>query len=135
MPNVQHNLYFDNFLTSTKLLSQLKYIDTKETGTIRENHVREGCKLPHSSILTKQPRECFGYLTVRRNEIVVCKSDDNSVVILVSNHSQVSKRKIFRKRKKIYIHTYMFHITNVRKYNSNKDGVDRTDQNISDTFP
>ncbi|KAK9688210.1 Transposase IS4 [Popillia japonica] len=47
-PNIPYDLYFDNFVTSIKLLHQLKCMGMKGTGTIRENCVEEGCKLPHS---------------------------------------------------------------------------------------
>ncbi|KAK9743668.1 Transposase IS4 [Popillia japonica] len=57
--NNPYDLYFDNFFTSIKLLHQLKCMGMKGTGTIRENRVGEGCKLPHSSILKKQQRGAY----------------------------------------------------------------------------
>ena len=79
-----HSLYFDNFFTSYLLLLELREMNVKATGTIRQ--FRTGgvhTILPSDKDMKKQPRGSFDYRS--DGNIFVVKWHDNSVVNLASN--------------------------------------------------
>ena len=80
----EFHLCFDNFFTILKLVSALKEKFIKAKATICECRT-EKCPWVASNNMKKLPRESFHYKTDPENRVIVCKWNDNCVVILCSN--------------------------------------------------
>ena len=79
---------YDNFFNSVKLVITLQDKLVKATGTIRENRA-EKCPLTPNDALKKQGCRKFDFKTDAKNDVLVCKWNDNSVVNLCSNVARV----------------------------------------------
>ena len=82
------HLCYDNFFNSVKLVTTLKDKLVKATGTIRENRT-EKCPLTSNDALKKQWCGKFDFKTDTKNDVLVCKWNDNSVVNLCSKYCWV----------------------------------------------
>ena len=105
------HLCYNNFFNSVKLVTTLKYKLVKATGTIRENKT-EKCPLISNNALKKHGRGKFDFKTDTKNDILVCKWNDNSVVNLYSNAAGVhplSKASRFLLKRSGCKLTYLFY--------------------------
>jgi len=82
----QHELYFDNFFSSYSLLLQLRELQMKATGTIREGRYADA-KLAHKSKFNKTERGKFEYCS--DGKVCVVRWSDNNVVTCGSNFDRV----------------------------------------------
>ena len=125
------HLCYDNFFNSVKLVTMLKDKLVKATGTIRENRT-EKCPLTSNDALKKQGRGKFDFKTDTKNDVLVCKWNDNSVVNLCSNAAGVhpiskASRYSSSEKKRVQIDQPFL----IKLYNEHMGGVDRMDQNVS----
>ena len=74
----------DNFFSGVKHVTTLKNKLVKATGTIRKNRA-EKCPLTSSDALKKQGRKKIDFKTDTKNDVLVSKWNDNSVVNLCLN--------------------------------------------------
>ena len=84
LPRANYQLYFDNFLTSLRLLNKLRDHGIGATETVRHNPV-ERCPLPAPDKMKKEARATHHYLHDRSSNVIVVRWKDNSVVTVASN--------------------------------------------------
>ena len=118
-------------LDSVNLVTTLKYKLVKATGTIRENKT-EKCPLTSSEALKKQKRGKFDFKTDTKNDVLVCKWNDNSVVNLCSNAAGVhpiskASRYSSSEKKRLQIDQPFL----IKLYNERMVSVNKMDQNVS----
>lgn len=124
------HLFFDNFFTSVPLIDELRVRGFKATGTIRENRLSK-CPLPKNKELQKSERGTYKYKSAPKEDILICKWNDNSVVTVASNALKATptiKTRRFSQQQKKYIQ--IDQPAAIKIYNENMGGVDRSDQNI-----
>ena len=77
-------LYFDDFFTSYKLLSELSDKGVRATGTIRETRIANATKkIINSKDIKKEERGTFNFCS--DGKVYVAKWHDNSIVTIASN--------------------------------------------------
>ena len=118
--------------SSVKFVTTLEDKLVKVTGTIRGNRT-EKCPLTSNIALKKQGRGKFDFKTDTKNDVLVCKWNDNSVVNVCSNAAGVhpiseASRYSSSEKKRVQILTNLFLI---KLWNEQMGGVDRMDQNLS----
>ena len=90
-----HELYFDNFFTSYKLLSELSDKGVRATGTVRETRIANATKkIISSKDLKKEERGTFDFCS--DGKVYFAKWHDNSIVTIASNlenHQPVHKAR------------------------------------------
>ena len=128
---LSYHLVFDNFFTSVRLLSALKDMGLKGTGTVRENRT-DKCPLIDVKEMKKKPRGFHDFRVDEKDNIIVCRWNDNSVVSLCSNavgiYPQTQTTRFSRQtRQRIQVEQPAI----VKFYNKSMGGVDRMDENIS----
>ena len=129
-----HEIYFDNFFTSAKLLDVLSPKGFICVGTVRENRTNGATKAMISTKdLKKKDRGSYDYRC--NNKIFVCKWHDNSVVNVASNyftHEPVKKvsRYVSGKGK---ISVPQPHLLNL--YNQGMGGIDLMDRLLGSYRP
>ena len=121
-----HQLYFDNFFTSYRLLSELSEKSVRATGTVRENRTANATKtlISHKN-LKKEERGTFDYCS--DGKIYVAKWHDNSIVTIASSwesHEPVHKTR--RRAKGEEKQVPQPHL--VYSYNKGMGGVDLMDR-------
>lgn len=79
-----HEIYFDNFFTSPSLLSQLRQLGFRATGTIRERRAQKAPFIDNSA-MKKKPRGYHEVCFERDHNICAIKWHDNSPVCIASN--------------------------------------------------
>jgi hypothetical protein len=124
-----HEVYFDSFFTSYSLLSSLKDMNMKATGTVRENRLKK-CPLTDSKLMKKTERGFFEAKCDRR--LVAVKWLDNQCVTVATNFSTVeslSKAKRWSSAKKATIDLPQPAV--IREYNLHMGGVDLLDRFMS----
>lgn len=84
----QHCIAFDNFFTSHKLLSRLTQMNYFCTGTVRDNRTNRA-PLVDVKTMKKKERGSLDYVFDKKNELLVARWNDNSVVSIVSNHEAI----------------------------------------------
>ena len=95
-----HYLFMDNFFTSYQLLSELRLMQFKATGTVRPNRTGGAAKLQDDDkAMRKAGRGTFDYRT--DGTVYIAKWQDNSSVTIGSNHFtheplQSTKRRVKR---------------------------------------
>ena len=114
-----------------KLVTTLEDKLVKATGTIRENRT-EKCPLTSNYALKKQGRGKFDFKTDTKNDVLICKWNDNSVVNLCSNAAWVhpiseASRYSSSENKRVRIDQLFL----IKLCNEHMGGVDRMDQNLS----
>ena len=129
LPENGYDVYFDNFFTSTKLLSELSRRGIRGTGTCRSNRTQ---KCPLATDLKKKPRGSYDYMSDPSSNLLVCQWHDNNLVTMASNcHGiaplQKAERWSLAEKKKIQV-TQPFLVS---QYNAWMGGVDQMDQNIA----
>lgn len=125
----QYHIFFDNFFTGLKLLKALSDIGISATGTIRANRI-ENCPIDLKSMKKKARGSC-DFKHDRKDDLIVCAWNDNSVVTMASNASIVNPlakatRWSSHEKKKVLVDQP--HMIN--EYNRYMGGVDRLDQNV-----
>lgn len=125
------HLHFDNFFTSIDLLAELGRQEFMATGTIRENRLGD-CPLKKKAELKRENRGSMSMATDPNRNLVVCKWNDNNIVIIGSNAVPVNPIcNVSRYSQKLKKRVLIPQPSNIRSYNQNMGGVDRSDQNIS----
>ena len=128
-----HEVFFDNYFTSYDLLSYLKSIKIKATGTARENRLKQ-CPLQDTKLMKKTPRgthdsKCDGV-------VGVVKWHDNQCVTVATNYDSVDtvgKVKRWSVAKKAAIEVPQ--PTVVNSYNCHMGGVDMLDAFMANYRP
>ncbi|XP_046685485.1 piggyBac transposable element-derived protein 3-like [Homalodisca vitripennis] len=117
------------------LLSCLKTVNYTATGTIRNNRLPSNNKdfcLTTPSDMKKQSRGYYDYVSCKKENLIIVRWMDNSVVTVASNcYSVEPVGKVDR-----YSQTHKKHIqitqpNLIMKYNRAMGGVDRMDQGVS----
>ena len=103
----------------------------KGTGTVRENRT-DKCPLIDVKEMKKKPRGFHDFRVDEKDNIIVCRWNDNSVVSLCSNavgiYPQTQTTRFSRQtRQRIQVEQPAI----VKFYNKSMGGVDRMDENIS----
>ena len=93
----QHELYFDNFFSSYSLFLQLRELQMKATGTIREGRYADA-KLADKSKFNKTERGKFEYCS--DGKICIVRWSDNNVVTCGSNFDCVNPVNMVERRVK-----------------------------------
>ena len=121
-----YELYFDNFFTSYKLLSELSDKGVRATGTVRETRIANATKkIISSKDLKKEERGTFDFCS--DGKVYVAKWHDNSIVTIANNwenHQPVHKAR--RRVKGGEKQVPKPHL--VRFYNKGMGGVDLMDR-------
>ncbi|XP_050298551.1 piggyBac transposable element-derived protein 3-like [Anthonomus grandis grandis] len=98
-----HNVFFDNFFLSYKLLSLLKTKSYFATETIRENRTSH-CPLVDNKVIPKKERGTYDSKFDESTQISLVKWNDSSIVTAISTHYHVepltSAKRYNRKSKK-----------------------------------
>lgn len=125
-----YSIYFDNFFTTLPLIEVLTEKGVKGTGTIRKNRLAN-CQLDSDEKLKKN-RGDFDWKVSSQKSIIVVKWSDNNMVHMVSNFYGVFPlHPVTRYSQKQKMRIPVKQPQNIKKYNTNMGGVDRSDQNIS----
>ncbi|GFQ80982.1 piggyBac transposable element-derived protein 2 [Trichonephila clavata] len=102
----KHEIFFDNFFSSHKLLTELSEKNFKATSTIRDNRTGR-CPLKSPKEAKKWQRGNFDYRS--EGQVYICRWKDSAVVTISSNyvtHEPVTQTKRFcraQKRKLIFV--------------------------------
>lgn len=129
--NIKFSLFFDNFFTSTKLVSSLASIGLTGTRTIRENRT-EKCPLEDKKVIMKKPRGYYCSAFDKDDNIVAVRWKDNSVLTIISKEyginpiQQASRYSVQEKRRTDINQPFL-----ISQYNKYMGGVDLLDNNIS----
>lgn len=122
-----HSFYFDNFFTSYQLMSELREVKVKATGTIRQFRTGGLHKiLPSDKDMKKKPRGSFDYRS--DGNVFIVKWHDNSIVNLASNFETHLPVRNVGRRVKGKSHTYVTQPNLVKSYNESMGGVDVMDR-------
>ena len=129
---VEHNVFFDNFFSSYKLLVDLDAKGFRATGTMRKNRI-EKCPLADVRDMTKRERGSYDFRSTSNLEIV--RWIDNSVVTIGSNAYGVepvgnAKRWIRGKGRGNITQPAV-----IAAYNRGMGGVELLDRALSDLRP
>ena len=127
----EHEIYFDNFFTSHKLMIRLNERHFFATGTIREPRLIQSI-LEDSKKLSKQERGCYSTAFDQVNKIVSVKWFDNAVVTLASNFDFVEPPvpvKRFSRKERQLITVKQPRL--ISAYNASMGGVDSLDNFVS----
>lgn len=128
----QHIVYFDNFFTSHRLLTDLAQLGIRACGTIRANRTNN-CPLPSKKIVEKQPP---GYFDFQSDKTVLCTIwNDNCAVSVASNYYGVSPMKNVTRRVKNGNPKKISQPYLIAKYNAGMGGVDVCDRMLSSYRP
>lgn len=128
-----HEVYFDNFFSSYILLSSLRDMNIKATGTVRENRLKS-CPLTDSKQMKKKERGFYEAKCDRR--LMAVKWNDNQCVTVATNFSTVEplhKAKRWSSAKKASID--LPQPAAVHEYNLHMGGVDILDRFMSNYRP
>ena len=122
----QHQLFFDNFFSSYKLMSILACQSVRAVGTVRENRINHATdNMKTNKELKKSGRGSYDY---RSDGLVyVAKWNDNSIVTICSNYStHFPVHKCKRRVKGATMDVSQPHL--ISMYNKGMGGVDLLDR-------
>ncbi|GFS85105.1 piggyBac transposable element-derived protein 2 [Trichonephila clavipes] len=122
----KHEIFFDNFVSSHKLLTELSEKNFKATGTIRDNRTGR-CPLKSPKEAKKWQRGNFDYRS--DGQVYICSWKDSAVVTIASNyitHEPVTQTKIFCNAQKKKIDLRQPNL--IKMYNEGMGGVDLLDR-------
>lgn len=128
---LEHRLYFDNYFSSHDLLTTLRGMKLRATGTVRDNRTKK-CPLTSVKEMQKKDRGVFHHMYDKANKLLFVRWKDNSVVTMVTNHDTVEplgkvKRWSTTEKRKIDVpQPRLF-----ANYNSSMGGVDLLDQAVN----
>ena len=121
-----HEVYFDNFFTSYSLLSSLRAMNIKATGTVRENRLK-GCPLTETKVMKKKERGF--YESKCDGQVIAVKWNDNTCVSVATNFGSVQpvgKAKRWSSSKKCSVEIPQPAV--IHDYNLRMGGVDILDR-------
>ena len=130
--NAQHVVFFDNFFTSHKLLTDLAQRNIRACGTIRENRTGN-CPLMDKKVIKKKGRGTYDF---KSDGTVLCaKWNDNTPVTVASNYYGVNpiqkvERFVKNEQKKYIDQPFL-----ISMYNKGIGGVDVCDRLLSSYRP
>lgn len=123
----EHEVFFDNFFTSSTLLRSLAEKKIKATGTIREARTGGVCNsMKSNAAMIKLPRGTFDYRS--DGHVYVCKWHDNSIVNIASNYQSHIPVKNTTRRVRGASSTKVKQPCLIRTYNEGMGGVDVMDR-------
>lgn len=126
-----HHLYFDNFFTHYDLVSSLKSLGYRATGTIRVNCMK-GCVMKGVEGMRKSERGTYDYRS--DGDVEMVRWNDNSIVTFCSNACGVYPVRPVKRLMKSK--SEMIPQPNVvAKYNKGKGGVELLDRALEDYRP
>ncbi|KAM6148461.1 piggyBac transposable element-derived protein 2 [Erethizon dorsatum] len=126
-----YHIFFDKVFTSVKLMSILRKKGIKATGTVRE-HRTDRCPLKDPKELRKMKRGSFDYKVDEREEIIVCRWHDSSVVNVCSNAVGIKPVRLARRHAGAAgARAQVPQPSLVKLYQEKVGGVGRLDQNIA----
>lgn len=126
-----HEVYFDNFFSSYKLLLSLQKKGFYATGTVRENRTNH-CPFEPLKSMSKKPRGTYDEFFDKTTNMSLVRWNDNSVVTVISNHlnsQPVSTTKRYSRKEKKEINIEQPNV--IKYYNKNMGGVDLHDNGIA----
>jgi len=123
-----HNIFFDNFFTSTKLLETLLERGIRATGTVRDNRIGDAKHHLTSSkaLKTKASRSSFEYCC--NGKVYIAKWYDNAVVNVASNCYTHEPVHLVTRRVKGNSQVSVTQPRLVQRYNEGMGGVDLMDR-------
>ena len=130
----RHHLFFDNFFTSHRLLTNLSDKKVCATGTIRENRTNGASSVLMSKVVMKKKER--GYFDfVCDGKVYVAKWNDNATVCVASNclthePTHVVRRYVKRNPNQAVTQPHLIH-----RYNQGMGGVDIMDRLLSTYRP
>ena len=125
----QHELYFDNFFTSYSLMLQLREMQMKATGTVRDGRQGDAI-LPEKRQFAKAERGKFHYCC--DGNVCLVRWNDNSVVTCASNFDRVTPViTIERRIKGSGTRAKVPQPRMINNYNTGMGGVDLLDRLLS----
>lgn len=116
-----YHIVFDKVFTSVKLMSILRKKGVKAIGTVREYRT-EGCPLKEPRELKKMRRGSFDYKVDDREEVIVCRWHDGSMLDICSNAMGVAPMGVRGQARQP---------SRLRLYQDKAGGVGRLDQNMA----
>ncbi|XP_042530297.1 piggyBac transposable element-derived protein 2 [Dipodomys spectabilis] len=126
-----YHIFFDKVFTSVKLMSILRKKGVKATGTVCEYRT-ERCPLKDPKELRKMKRGSFDYKVDEREEIIVCRWHDSSVVNICSNAVGIEPVRLSsRPAGAAKTRPPVCQPSLVKLYQEKVGGVSRMDQNIA----
>ena len=127
-PYAGHKIYFDNYFTSYRLMSNLGQLGYDAIATVRENRCGK-CPVKSVSSIKKDPRGSYDYRS--SDDVLIVRWNDNSVVTIASNFGSVTEGKVMRwsnaEKKKVQVPRP----TLFQTYNQGMGGVDQMDQQVA----
>lgn len=123
--------YFDNLFTSAQLLSHLRTLGYKATGTIRENRVPKNCPILPTKEMKKKNRGEYDFALDEQQEILIARWKDNSVVTVASNIHSLNPISMASRYSRIENKRVGIPRPNViAQYNCFMGGTDQMDANL-----
>lgn len=127
----KHNVTFDNFFTSHKLMCRLSDAGYFATGTARDNRIN---RPPLISVkdMKKKPRGSYDYRFDKNNSVYVARWNDNSVVTMLSNflnHEPMKRARRYDRKQRKMVLVEQPHL--IHEYNQRMGGVDLYDNAIN----
>ncbi|XP_032952900.1 piggyBac transposable element-derived protein 2 isoform X2 [Rhinolophus ferrumequinum] len=116
-----YHIVFDKVFTSVKLMSILRKKGVKATGTVREYRT-ERCPLKEPRALKKMRKGSFDYKVDDREEVIVCRWHDGSVLDICSNAADIAPMGARGQARQPSL---------LRLYQDKAGGVGRLDQNMA----
>lgn len=129
-----HELYFDNFFNSHSLLSKLKDMGMRATGTLRTNRTNS-CPILDEKTIAKNGR---GYSKVWNDgDVQIIQWFDNRSVLVGSNFQGVTPEKNVRRfdKKSKVVRSNVPQPSAIAEYNQNMGGVDLLDNALANLRP
>ncbi|XP_035215200.1 piggyBac transposable element-derived protein 3-like [Stegodyphus dumicola] len=125
-----HKVYFESFFTGFSLMKYLQDIDVRATGTVRFNRMNKR-PIATDKEIRKKESGAYDYRFDSRNEIIAVTWNDNSCVMLLSNHETIepiSEMKRWSRTEKTDIQVPQTKL--ISEYNKYMGGVDKRDWNV-----
>lgn len=127
-----HHIFFYNFFTSFDLISNLKSLGYRATGTVRENRTK-GCPVKSVQEMKKNSRGSYDYRS--DGEVEVVRWNDNAVVSFCSNATGIEPITQVKRWEKKKGTVMVSQPKVVAQYNSGMGGVDLMDRALADYRP
>lgn len=126
-----YHIFFDKVFTSVRLMSLLREKGVKATGTVHERRT-DRCPLKDPRELRKMKRGSFDYKVDEREEILVCRWNDSSVLNICSNAVGIEPvRPARRSAGAAGARVQVQRPSLVKLYQEKAGGVGRLEQNIA----
>ena len=131
---VKCEFFFDNFFTSAELITHLREMKVKATGTVRSNRTDGADKiLPSKNEMQKTERGTHQFLC--KKEMFLTVWNDNSIVHVLSNCHQISPSAIVQRWIKKKDQQPVERPHSIKCYNEGMGGVDMLDRLLESYRP